>query len=645
MIGDRCKHMYSLKSLPTRTGMGVLALIGTSVVATVATASPVPTTIEDFFLPGTQPETLAHPISDSNNCSACHDVPEHRYDPAKNWVSSMMAQAARDPLFYAALTIANQDVAFVGDLCLRCHTPGGWLAGNMGNTNPDDPNDPDGSDGSLMTGIDFQGVSCSFCHRMVDPEYKPGISPLADLEVFDGVKGLNDGIDATAPNPHSGAFVVDFFDRRRGPFDLGDFSFHAWEISPFHRDSAMCATCHNVSNPAFTKQPDGSYAINAVGTPHETFDKYEMFPVERTSSEWAQSDFAIAPIDMGGRFGGNNTLVSSCQDCHMPDQNANACRIDKTPRPDMPQHAFAGGNNWVINSVRSLYPDLETGLSEKLAAESIGRAEDMLRKASDLVLSDDGTHLNARIINYSGHKLPTGYPEGRRMWVNVRFLDSKGALVAERGAYDQATAVLTTDDTKVYEAKLGIDAAVAALTGLPEGESFHFAANNMWVQDNRIPPRGFTNAGFESVQAAPVAYSYLDGQYWDDTQYVIPAGATQAEVRVYYQTASKEYIEFLRDENEQTGVDPNNPSTGEIAYEQWVLHGKSPIVEMDFETLVFTGGCIADLNGDGFTDFVDISLFLSAFGNEEPAADINGDAQWDFVDISEFLASFTQGCP
>ena len=622
---------------------GLLALAGSS---SISLAAPVPTTIEDFFLPGTQPETINHPIADGNNCAACHSVPEHDFDPNEGWVASMMGQSMRDPIFHAAMSVANQDVAFAGDLCLRCHTPGGWLAGRAGNTNPADPLDPDGSDGSLLQPIDFQGVSCNFCHRMVDPEYKPGVSPIADIEVFDGLKGANPGIEDTTPNPHSGAFVVDFFDRRRGPFDLGpDFFYHAWELSPFHRDSAMCATCHDVSNPAFSKQPDGTYALNALGTPHETFDKYDMFPIERTSSEWEQSDFAIAPIDMSGRFGGDNPMVSSCQDCHMPDQNANACRIDPTKRPDMPQHAFNGGNNWVINAVRSLYPDLETGLDATMAADSIARAEYMLVNASDLELSEDGSTLTTRIINQTGHKLPTGYPEGRRMWINVQFLDKSGVLVQEHGAYDSATAILSQGDTKVYEAHLGVDAAVSALTGIPEGVGFHFAANNVWIKDNRIPPRGFTNAGFESVQAAPVGYSYIDGQYWDDTDFTIPAGATQAEVRVYFQLVSKEYIEFLRDENDQTGVDPLNPSTGEIAYAQWVLHGKSPVVEMDFMTIDIIGGCPADFNGDGEVDFFDISAFLSAFSSQHPSADITDDAQWDFFDISAFLIMFSEGCP
>jgi hypothetical protein len=55
--------------------------------------------------------------------------------------------------------------------------------------------------------------------------------------------------------------------------------------------------------------------------------------------------------------------------------------------------------------------------------------------------------------------------------------------------------------------------------------------------------------------------------------------------------------------------------------------------------------CPADLNGDTETDFVDISLFLEAFGTQDPVADLSGDGEYDFVDISLFLKSFGAGCP
>lgn len=623
------KTGVSVGRLARASGWCVGAASMTAMLAvSFADGTPVPTTVSDFFLDGTQPETLEHPIVDAKACATCHGLYDEVHEPWTNWAASMMGQSARDPLFHACLTIANQDAAFAGDLCLRCHTPGGWLAGRSEPT-----------DGSALMGVDYQGVNCNFCHRMVDPEYTPGVSPAIDQPI------LND-LDALPVNPHSGNFVVDPQDRRRGPFDLGpDFFYHEWAQSPFHQSSSMCATCHDVSNPVYTRQPDGSYALNAVDTPHPTQDKFDMFPVERTYSEWANSAFAVAPIDMGGRFGGNKVEVSSCQDCHMPDVTAQGCRFEPE-RPDMPLHSFNGGNTWVLEAIRNLYPDSDTHLNASSVAQSIARAVEMLGNASDMELTAAGSDLNVRIINQSGHKLPTGYPEGRRMWINVRFFDAADALIAEHGSYNDATAELVTADTKVYEGKMGLDAAAAAATGKPQGESFHFVLNNTWVKDNRIPPRGFTNAAFEAVQAAPVAAVYADGQYWDDTTYTIPEGAARADVRLFYQTASKEYIEFLRDEN-------TTNTTGQIVYDQWELLGKSSPVEMDFVQIEFGQGCPADLfpvaGGDGTLNFFDISQFIAYYNGGDLRADFfpagGGDGMLNFFDVSAYIGAYNAGCP
>ena len=115
---------------------------------------------------------------------------------------------------------------------------------------------------------------------------------------------------------------------------------------------------------------------------------------------------------------------------------------------------------------------------------------------------------------------------------------------------------------------------MSALSGLPEGAPFHSAITNRTDLDNRIPPRGFTNAGFASVQASPAGYSYADGQHWDDTLYAIPAGATKAVVTFYHQTTTKEYAEFLRDANV-------TDQRGQVAYNLWVQFGRSAPVDMD----------------------------------------------------------------
>ena len=99
----------------------------------------------------------------------------------------------------------------------------------------------------------------------------------------------------------------------------------------------------------------------------------------------------------------------------------------------------------------------------------------------------------------------------------MKFFDSGGAVMSESGAYDPAVASFTTTPLKIYEARLGMSSGLAASLGLTAGESFHFVLNNYVVKDNRIPPRGFTNANFQAIQSPPVGYSYADGQYWDET--------------------------------------------------------------------------------------------------------------------------------
>ena len=619
-----------------RHGVAFMVSFGALVVAlgTGATQSlavnQVPTTLDDFFGPGTQPSTITDAMKTVDRCDSCHGGFDPVTEPFTKWAASMMGRAMHDPLFQACMAVAEQDAAESGDLCLRCHTPPGWLEGRSTPT-----------DGSALIDSDFDGISCHFCHRMVDPLYAPG-NPVEDQAIIAALPSVQ-------TDPHSGQFVVDPLDRRRGPFDLGSFNKHDWFVSPFHLDSAMCGTCHDVSNPVFFDEGGGVYSVTDLDEPHPTHNKYDEFPVERTYSEWTQSAFAQGPIDMGGRFGGNDPLVSSCQDCHQPKTTGKAAKTGVV-RTNLPQHDFNGGNTWLLKAIRAIYPDNETYLTEQSVNDSIARAIDMIELASDMSLAIEGDKLEVTITNQTGHKLPSGYPEGRRAWINVRFFDDQDTLVEEHGHYDSATATLSGYDTKVYEAKLGPDAVMAGVTGVPEGPSFHFAIANKVYKDNRIPPRGFTNAKFAAVQAAPVGYSYDDGQYWDETSYDLPSNAVRADVMFYYQTSSKEYIEFLRDEN--TAPSPN---IGDTLYSLWAdpaVGNMSAPVAMDVGTIAFTPPppvCGADLDGDNDTDVFDFGVFAGSFGTTMgdpgyvPAADFDASGSIDVFDFATFAVDF--GCP
>ncbi|MCH2133914.1 MAG: hypothetical protein MK116_09210 [Phycisphaerales bacterium] len=578
-----------------------LPLAAGAVVATLAVAGDqiqLPTTAEDFYHHGTQPlpdRPDGYPMDvfevSSFTCQNCHlfeddNNPEIETGPMNLWAASMMAQSTRDVVWQAALTIANQDADFSGEYCIRCHAPTAWGSGKSTNGVLEDLSPVD----------DYDGINCNFCHRMVDA-VADAENPEEDTLILQAL------IDAgTLPDPASpgnGQFIFDPTDSRRGPLDDITLNMHGAaqiHVSPFHKESAQCASCHDLGNPVFELQSDGTYALTDYDTAHPTLNTYEMMPEQRTYSEWLASDFADGGVQFDdGRFGGDHPtgLMQSCQDCHMPKASGANCAFwylpDIGPRDSLSLHHFSGANSWVLGAVHDLYDPGDTSLTDESVAASIDRTISLMQAASDMDVTQAGDELTIRVTNWSGHKLPTGYPEGRRMWINVQFYDDTETLIEEIGAYDYETAELDITDVKIYEMQLGVDETVAALVNIPVGKSFHLVLNNVILKDNRIPPKGFTNAEFEAIQAQPVNYTYADGQHWDDTIADIPDGAAKAVVTMYHQTTTKEYIEFLRDANV-------TDLKGQIAYDAWVARGKSAPVPMDSVEI-----SIKEPEGDGDT--------------------------------------------
>lgn len=269
----------------------------------------------------------------------------------------------------------------------------------------------------------------------------------------------------------------------------------------------------------------------------------------------------------------------------MADISAQGCSFGDPPvRADMPRHDLTGGNTWVPTILEQIYPgEVDAGA---LAAAAL-RAQAMLEKAAvlDVVAAADGDSLVAvvTVTNRTGHKLPTGYPEGRRMWLNVRAYDATDAVVFESGAYDASTGALTHDPhVTIYENELGISPALAAQIGTPAGPSFHFVLNDTIYKDNRIPPRGFTNAAYDVFGGKPVepgvlGERYPDHRYWDASRYPLPPSAVTVVTTLYYQTTSKEYVEFLRDEN-------TTNTRGQELYDLWISNGRAAPVAMAVDT-------------------------------------------------------------
>jgi uncharacterized repeat protein (TIGR01451 family) len=507
------------------------------------------TTVQDFFFPGTQPGGFIDEIRTTIDCDTCHNEPI--YD---RWRGSMMSQSGRDPLMWAALQVANIDAPNAGEYCLRCHTPKGWY---QGRSHP--------ADGSALQTEDINsGVACALCHRAVDPV------PSSTDEAVQLDQAIRTALTDPVPQDFigSGALIVDPNDNRRGPFSFNtSLAYHSAyqtdflsQVGEAITQSRLCGSCHNVYNPVLSWDNDqDQYWPNQMDTPAPDFSRDLLFPIETTFDEWLYSDFADSGV-YAPEFAGNKPdgIVRTCQDCHMSRGVGYAADLAFTPiyrdcetTGCLPEHNLVGGNAWVPELLQNPIWRLSAENESAFLNSTILQAESMLRKAATLTVtlttSDTVKIVAVRVINRTGHKLPTGYPEGRQMWINLQAFDVYDQLIYESGAYNLLTGQLNRDvDVKVYEAKQGITPKLASVLGLSPGESFHFVLNNTVIKDNRIPPQGYNQDLFDQPGLRPVGVTYLDGQYWDDTIYSLPIETARVFATLYYQTSSLEYIDFLQ---------------------------------------------------------------------------------------------------
>lgn len=573
-------------------------------------------TLTDFHVPGTQVgDVEAWTYLPSTLCSVCHaGLPDQPATlPHDSWSGSLMAQAGRDPLFFAQMATAEQDVSNVGYFCQRCHVP---LAIASGHALV--------ADGSTLDEFDRGGVSCHFCHSMVDPIFKPGVSPAEDEAILASLADVPAHVG-------NAAFVLDPAGARRGVRTDTETT-HELLHSPFHKTSEMCGTCHEVGNVATLRQPDGSYTYNSLDEACPTTDTWQQFPLERTYTEWKLSDFADG-VDMQGRFGGEGvSIVSSCQDCHMPRIASQACNFGPN-RPDMASHEFAGAAVGVLDMVAHLHPDDPEVPPAAIESAKL-RSVEMLQKAASLEVFQENGSVRVRVVNESGHKLPTGHIEGRRVWVTVRFLNKRGTLLAEYGGYNAKTATLDATSTEVYEMFVGLSATAAALTGLPAGPTGHMSLADTIVKDNRIPPRGFENAAFEAGGAPVVAHTYADGQHWDDSWFAAPAGATHVVVSLRYQNLPREYIEHLRDANVTN-------HWGDTLHAAWEATGRGAPIDMATASIALVSFVRGDLDGDGSVNAADLALLLGAWGSPDNPADLTAPRGVSAEDLATLLGAWT----
>ncbi|MHA7813431.1 MAG: GC-type dockerin domain-anchored protein [Phycisphaerales bacterium] len=93
------------------------------------------------------------------------------------------------------------------------------------------------------------------------------------------------------------------------------------------------------------------------------------------------------------------------------------------------------------------------------------------------------------------------------------------------------------------------------------------------------------------------------------------------------------------------------PDISETRYREFIKEGNNVYIaagEAGVHVLSLDGcsiPCVIDYNNDGALDFFDVTAFIVAFNNTDPAADLNDDGELNFFDITAFITAFQSGCP
>ena len=611
-------------------------------------------------LPGTQPHDQIIPLDEVTVCANCHGNYDQNAEPLHNWRGSMMAHAGRDPIFWATLSIAEQGFDGAGDLCIRCHNAAGWLEGRSAPT-----------DGSALDEVkDRNGVQCDLCHRLTNPDDSEHLGEQNDPFV---ANDADEGGNPVEGNYGSGEYVVAFDNGTKyGPYAdaAPPPAAHNAQQSDFHRSPELCGTCHDVSNPVTGDLAHNNGAqvdLNYNGGMDSPLaDKvafkyrpYQYGVVERTYSEHKASklgttrvsDYPNLPADLqagaikrayeaataarpDGDYMDGTARYFTCQTCHMPPVKGRGAgiggRFAAPIRNDLPKHDLTGGNYWMPEAMQWLdargrlkFGGLTTAEITAMNAGA-GRARSNLEAAASLSVTGN----TVKVVNLTSHKLISGYPEGRRMWLNIQWFDANNNPIREDGAYGDLQTEMDLDgdgfndavrtlldlhdsNTRIYEVHggitqewatqlLGVSAEtygnmpvtfdritgavtstiddVAAMTPGTAKHSFHFVLNNEVMSDTRIPGYGMSYNEAQKRNALPVPATQYGNpgpggefRYWDEVALNVPAGAATAEVRLMYQPTSWEYIQFLYLANEDKT--PNLTGTGQDMLDAWFNTG------------------------------------------------------------------------
>jgi hypothetical protein len=287
--------------------------------------------------------------------------------------------------------------------------------------------------------------------------------------------GLDNGAYVLSPRAHGKP-------TKFGPRKDAVSPYHDTVYSALHTRSDFCATCHNVTHP------------------------FSSVAVERTYDEWQESTYSLNDV--------------TCQSCHMPGFKGKAA-IMGPDREEVASHWFSGANAMMLKHLGQ--------------EEGAQRARDMLARAGDItfeqlpaaIIPGQYTSIAVKVSNVgAGHKLPTGFPEGREMWIDFRVLDAGGRELYRLGSIKDGKTEANTRNFKVH-------------IGDKDGNPLDVEVWNATqiLSDNRILPKGYEIGEFSflvPVDATGPLTLIAELNYWPFSQkladYLLGKDQMQVEI-------------------------------------------------------------------------------------------------------------------
>ncbi len=458
----------------------------------------------------------------SGECLMCHNAIEDNLGEPMgildDWRSTMMANAAKDPLWRAKVShevIVNPGLQqAIEDKCTRCHAPAAnWDAHHNGQSTY--------SIAELeLDTMARDGVNCTVCHQI----------PSSSLGNISGNFDIND--QAEVYGPYEAPFTNPMFNH------TGYTATHA----PHINDSKLCASCHTL----ITHSVD----YNGTLTGND-------FVEQAIYHEWLNSDFSQ-----------NGT---SCQDCHIP-QNETPVVISSNPpwfddeRTPFGKHVLAGGNVFMLKLLKQFTNELGITATSANFDTTIARTEEMLyERTLELEITEqsrtiDTLFINVELSNMTGHKFPGGFPS-RRVFVELIAetatndtifhsgkLNSNYDLINEvSGIEPHYNTINNPQQVQIYEMVMG------DYQGIPTTVLMY--ADHQ-LKDNRLVPSGFSNGhnSYDTVKIVGNASTDpdfnhsngIEGSGNDIIHYNIPLNNLQEDLnitaKVHYQTSSGKWL-------------------------------------------------------------------------------------------------------